>query len=109
MGNRKTQYPCPVCGFLMDYPAEDFNICPSCGVEFGAETSVFSYEVLRQNWVNHGAKWSSFFRPIPYGWDGLLQLLNAGFSDFVFPNAPTFQEVDADISGTEIDEPVAIG
>ena len=26
---------CPVCGYQMEDPPKDNNICPSCGTEFG--------------------------------------------------------------------------
>jgi hypothetical protein len=72
----RKKYVCPVCGFLLSYPPEDFNICPSCGVEFGAETSVYSIAELRNNWLNRGANWSSLVTPRPKGWDVLTQLRN---------------------------------
>ena len=73
----KTQhYVCPVCGFILDFPPEDFNICPSCGVEFGAETSIYSMNDLRKNWIDRGMPWSSRVQPRPAGWDPAMQLLN---------------------------------
>jgi predicted RNA-binding Zn-ribbon protein involved in translation (DUF1610 family) len=49
------RYPCPVCGFHLEYPPDDFNICPSCGVEFGYETASRSFYDLRREWINTGA------------------------------------------------------
>lgn len=72
----KKSYICPVCGYLLTYPPEDFNICPSCGVEFGAETTVYSILDLRQNWLMHGATWSSKVVKPPRDWDPLIQLKN---------------------------------
>jgi hypothetical protein len=69
-------YVCPVCGFILDFPPEDFNICPSCGVEFGAETSIYSIVELRKNWLDRGAPWSSRVQPRPIGWDPAWQLVN---------------------------------
>jgi len=72
------RYPCPVCGFGLKYPPEDFNICPSCGVEFGAETSTYTLSELRDNWVKNGLHWSSRVHSVPAGWNPWLQLIQAG-------------------------------
>ena len=73
-------HPCPVCGFGMDQPPDDFNICPSCGVEFGYSDSGSSYEALRSEWLRHGAAWASKVRLRPFGWNAYSQLLLAGFT-----------------------------
>jgi hypothetical protein len=57
------KYPCPVCGFMLKYPADDFNICPSCGVEFGADTVEYTIEELRQAWISRGMQWTSSVIP----------------------------------------------
>jgi hypothetical protein len=75
---RSGRYPCPVCGFLLHYPADDFNICPSCGVEFGYETAGRSYDQLRQEWVNSGALWASRVIPEPPSWNPYVQMNAAG-------------------------------
>ncbi len=72
-------YLCPVCGFHLRYPPADFNICPSCGTEFGYSDSGRTYEELRQNWLWHGARWASTVEKPPRNWDALLQLNNLGF------------------------------
>lgn len=71
-----SKYPCPVCGFGLDYPPEDFVICPSCGVEFGYETPGRSYYQLRQEWVQGGAHWSSRVIPEPAKWNPYLQMIS---------------------------------
>jgi hypothetical protein len=68
------KYPCPVCGYGLDYPADDFNICPSCGVEFGYETAGRSYHELRQEWVDRGAIWASRVITKPRSWNPYLQM-----------------------------------
>ena len=76
----KTRKPlCPVCGFGLDQPPTDFNICPSCGTEFGYSDSGRSNEFLREQWLSHGAKWASKVDKKPKGWDPFVQLENLGF------------------------------
>jgi len=67
---------CPVCGFLLDYPAADFNICPSCGVEFEADTIDHSFEELRDLWTNRGMTWTSRVAPKPRNYNPALQMQN---------------------------------
>jgi len=72
----KPKYVCPICGYLLDFPPEDFNICPSCGVEFGYENTGRTYLELRQEWLNTGARWASKVIPKPKKWDAMEQLQN---------------------------------
>lgn len=72
------RYVCPVCGFLLQHPPEDFNICPSCGVEFGYETESRSFSELRDEWLRSGAQWASKVHPIPSNWNAVKQLANLG-------------------------------
>jgi hypothetical protein len=81
---KEDRYPCPVCGFNLKYPAEDFNICPSCGVEFGYETAGRSYADLRKEWVATGPAWASRVHPSPGGWNPWLQLICAGY-EYIVP------------------------
>jgi hypothetical protein len=74
------KYVCPVCGFLLDYPAKDFNICPSCGVEFDADTVEYSINELRLAWMNRGMEWSSGVIPRPLKYDPVVQLRNLDVS-----------------------------
>lgn len=95
--------PCPVCG----YPVEvyDFNICPSCGVEFGVDTISHSYDELRTIWVENGALWSSSVDPIPNGWDAYRQLIESGHGDavpLVRPPKPHVVSGMANLSPTPI-------
>jgi|ERR1039458_10226877 hypothetical protein len=70
------KYLCPVCGFYLDYPPKDFNICPSCGVEFDADTIEYSDEELRQAWMARGMTWSSSVIPRPASYNPVAQLQN---------------------------------
>ena len=73
---------CPVCGFpnLAEPPrakngGASFEICPSCGFQFGVsdDDEKISYAKWRSQWRKAGMKWSSV-RPVPKGWDAIKQL-----------------------------------
>ena len=76
---------CPVCGYdgLETAPYSEtggvsYEICPSCGVEFGVDDYEQSHVFLRQKWLESGAQWwSSYYSPPP-GWDAYEQLKGAG-------------------------------
>jgi hypothetical protein len=68
--------PCPVCGFWLE--VYDFNVCPSCGVEFGVDNISHTYGELRRVWVDNGAFWSSGVDKRPVDWNPWLQLILAG-------------------------------
>ena len=72
------KYLCPVCAYFLEYPPRDFNICPSCGVEFGYSDAGRTYEELRNEWLGSGAQWSSKTEPPPPGWNWLVQLYRSG-------------------------------
>jgi hypothetical protein len=78
--NNRQIFPCPICAYGLPYPAADFNICPSCGVEFGYETAGRSFADLRKEWVASGAHWASPVVPEPVSWNPWLQLIQGGFS-----------------------------
>jgi predicted RNA-binding Zn-ribbon protein involved in translation (DUF1610 family) len=76
-------YTCPVCGYpeLNEPPRSSsgggsYEICPSCGFEFGYtdDDLGFSYEQWRQRWTQQGMKWRSTSRTPPPGWDPEAQL-----------------------------------
>ena len=78
---------CPVCGYPdLTEPAYDqhgcasFDICPSCGTEFGYDDAGRTHADLRERWVNTGAKWSSSTAKPPAGWDPVAQIRLAGLS-----------------------------
>ncbi len=93
-------YTCPVCGYQsLPAPPLDFEICPSCGTEFEYHDARRTHADLREEWVREGALWHSRVVQRPDGWDAWLQLLNAGFLEFIPRHTRTFQEVDAYDSG----------
>lgn len=81
---------CPVCGYAdLSEPAYDddgcasFEICPSCGTEFGYDDANKSVETLRQEWLAGGARrWSKEVH-LPVDWSGVKQLEESGL-----PNHP---------------------
>ena len=51
---------CPVCFYNnLHFPPDNFEICPSCGTEFGNDDFECSHEELRQIWIEGGCKWWS--------------------------------------------------
>lgn len=76
---------CPVCGYpeLCEQPRGEetggsYEICPSCGFQFGVsdEDRGFTYESWRNAWIKAGARWQSIGQPPPPGWDPVRQLQN---------------------------------
>lgn len=68
---------CPVCGFEMADGPHDFNICPSCGTEFGLHDENSSIQDLREVWIASGPSWRSGVIDKPQGWNPWWQLLRA--------------------------------
>jgi hypothetical protein len=79
IGKSAKLHPCPICGYGLEYPPDDYEICPSCGVEFGYETAGRSFAELRNEWIATGAHWASPVDKPPKGWNPWQQLSNAGF------------------------------
>lgn len=71
---------CTVCGYEMEEGPRDWNICPSCGTEFGLHDVNSSIENLRNVWLATGAKWYSDFVSKPQGWNPAVQLAQLLFS-----------------------------
>lgn len=66
---------CPVCGYdALEAPPENHTICPSCGTQFGLDTTFHTIHELRQRWLAMGALWWSEFDIPPAGWDGHRQV-----------------------------------
>jgi len=66
------RYTCPVCGYYMEVPPSDYNICSSCGTEF--DPFVASFEALREAWIATGPAWWSQYNPRPDNWNPREQL-----------------------------------
>jgi hypothetical protein len=79
-------YVCPVCGYpeLYDPPRSSagggsYEICPSCGFEFGVSDDDlgYSYEQWRARWIAQGMPWDrAAIQPPPDNWDPQQQLEN---------------------------------
>lgn len=77
-------YKCPVCAYDMPYAPTNYNICPSCGTEFGADDVDWSYTELRRNWLRRGAPWFSCTIQRPDNWNPFRQLLSGGYWSLSF-------------------------
>jgi hypothetical protein len=67
---------CPICGYYMEEPPDDYNICPSCGTEFGLHDVNNSITELQAAWLGvgpNGPVWWSQFDPPPANWNPLKQ------------------------------------
>lgn len=76
------KHVCPVCNFpaLTEAPrsqsgAGSFELCPSCGFQFGVsdDDGGFTYARWRAAWKKSGMKWASQRTP-PKNWDAAKQL-----------------------------------
>jgi len=76
------QYLCPVCGYGMQEPPENYNICPSCGTEFGVHDVNASIQELRTVWLQGGCNWWSCSDPKPVNWNPYQQLAHLAEAAF---------------------------
>lgn len=70
-------YVCPVCYFdkLEEAPLPNsYEICPSCGTEFGYDDINTTFTELRMNWITSGMHWWSNDVEPPKDWDPIQQL-----------------------------------
>lgn len=74
---------CPVCGYdalddaaYDDDAAPSFEICSSCGFQFGVSdlNDGFTFEKWRNRWIRDGCPWQSIGVPEPEGWNPREQL-----------------------------------
>jgi hypothetical protein len=79
----ENQFLCPVCGYphLLEPPynrsgGASYEICPSCGTEFGFDDIAKSFDELRANWVAAGCHWWSSAQKPPSDWSPDQQLAN---------------------------------
>ncbi len=80
------RYVCPACGWpnLTEPPRSlggggSYEICSSCGFEFGVtdDDKGYSYAAWQKRWVDAGMPWwSEAIEPPPPGWDPVEQLKN---------------------------------
>lgn len=83
------KHRCPVCGYpdLMEAPVLSYEICPSCGTEFGYTDSAPNDEArsrrhyeLMLEWLRTGPRWHAGWQPQPEGWNGRKQVLEGWFA-----------------------------
>jgi hypothetical protein len=76
-------YTCPICGYpgLRELPRGEttggsYEICPSCGFQFGVsdDDRGISDEQWRQGWIDAGMPWRSVGREQPPNWNPLEQI-----------------------------------
>jgi hypothetical protein len=71
---------CPVCGYpeLTDDPKRlgSFEICRSCGFQFGVSDRGITHDQWRKQWIESGMLWNSKGRKPPENWDPKTQLEN---------------------------------
>lgn len=81
---------CPVCGYRLNEPSwlddrsASFEICPSCGIQFGyddvaggdMEKRSEVYRSWRAEWVQRGMPWESIGMATPDSWNPQEQLKN---------------------------------
>jgi predicted RNA-binding Zn-ribbon protein involved in translation (DUF1610 family) len=81
------EFACPVCGYadLGERPRDDdgwasFEICSSCGTEFGYDDATVSHAELRKRWLSGGCIWWATWEKSPSNWDAQRQLEQAGLN-----------------------------
>jgi len=89
------KFLCPVCGFNMDDPPANYNICPSCGTEFGYDDFSRKHEALRDEWVKAGARWFSKYQKEPANWNPISQMAVAGISVEQYLSKPDMEGPEA--------------
>jgi hypothetical protein len=76
-------HTCPVCGYpkLEEPPRSpsgggSYEICPSCGFQFGVDDDDkgITFVQARERWVGEGMKWSSRGMAAPRGWSAREQM-----------------------------------
>ena len=76
------KHMCPVCGYphLNEVPRKkgnraSFEICPSCGFQFGVsdDDAGHTFQEWRASWIERGMPWSSR-QPTPLNWDAAAQV-----------------------------------
>ena len=76
-------HTCPVCAYpKLSVPPRgksgggSYEICPSCGFEFGVSDDDLghTYESWRKDWQARGMKWSSRGTKQPAGWSPAAQI-----------------------------------
>ena len=104
--DNKPPYRCPVCGYPGLEEADPncgsclqflgyYEICPSCGTEFGSDVEASNPEELQKSieqcrikWISEGHNWFSKITKLPADWDWKRELRAIG----VCPGLSGFEE-----------------
>ena len=79
------RFVCPVCGYpdlneapYLDGGGGSYEICWSCGFEFGVtdDDRGYTHAAWRARWLDLGMPWASRSHPRPPDWDPAHQLQN---------------------------------
>lgn len=107
-------YTCPVCDYpkLSEPPRSEFGggsfeICPSCGFQFGVndDDEGISYETWRRRWEAAGMPWNSLALKQPTFWTPVAKHVAPGGAALRRPGDPPVAEPETE--KTAAPEPVA--
>jgi hypothetical protein len=108
-------YLCPVCSYRgLEYPPQDFTICPCCGTEFGLDDFAESPQgieaarrELRRAWLDAGGPWFDPETPRPIGWNPYEQIWASAGTPAVTISGATVSECRSTI-GSVLDSPARL-
>lgn len=105
-GRAMTRYTCPVCAYSqMPYSADEGNICPCCGTEFGYDNTMgVTFRMIRDRWVVAHTPWFSPLDTPPTLWSGIAQLILADY-EFTWPewlNVSTSRPTPVSVPGPRL-------
>lgn len=87
ISNERPSNVCPVCGYPhLQEPHRStigggsYEICPSCGFQFGVsdDDRGYTYAGWREEWIEHGCAWASV-NPQPRDWNPQVNLARIGY------------------------------
>jgi hypothetical protein len=98
-------HPCPVCDYpnLSEPPRSEFGggsfeICPSCGFQFGVNDDAegISYETWRRRWEARGMLWSGVGLKQPASWKPVARYVSPGGAALRRPGETAAQATSRD-------------
>ena len=102
------QNMCPVCGYGMEEPPEQYNICASCGTEFGVHDVNASIEELRVAWLRTGPNWFSSVDPEPQDWKPFLQITGVMLAQGPFPATSVLSYGFSSLASSSVSKPCSV-
>ena len=73
-GSARSTSRCLVGGYVSEIAFVEYDICPSCGTEFGVNDRNATIAQLRGAWLQTGPRWWSEYDAVPEGWNPDQQL-----------------------------------